>query len=257
MKSAIFGLISLVMVIGLGGAVTMSGSTTVLPLGVILSEEFKGGHVFVSGGGTGAGLTALAAGTTDIAMASRVITKDEAARLGTYTQTLIGYDGLILVTGSPVGITSISQEQLKKIYTGEYINWKDLNGSDIEIAAIGREGGSGTKDTFLSDIMHDKTAECPGEKLICMSSAEVLQTVKQTPGAIGYVGFSYAKGVNVLAFNGVTPNEETIKHRTYPLARELFLYSRQNTSDEVKNFTKFAVSTYGQNLTLEAGFIPL
>jgi phosphate transport system substrate-binding protein len=257
MKNAILGLIALAMVMGLGGAVTMSGSTTVLPLGAALSEAYTTTKIDVTGGGTGAGMTALAAGTTDIAMASRVISKDEAAKMGTYSQNLIGYDGLIMITGGDVGVTSVTQPQLKAIFDGTYTNWKELGGSDLDIIAIGREGGSGTKETFLVDIMGDKTAECAGEQLICMSSAEILQAVKQTPGAIGYVGFSYAKGVNVLAYNDVQPSEETIKNKKYPLARELFLYTKQDASQEIKDFVNFALSPEGQKIAVENGYIPL
>lgn len=257
MRNVILGLIALACVVGLGGAITMSGSTTVLPVGVALSEDYRVAHVFVSGGGTGSGLVALAEGNVDIAMASRVITKDEAARVGAYNQTLIGYDGLIIITGGDVGITSITRQQLAGIYDKTYTNWKDIGGIDAEILPIGREEGSGTRDTFLSDVMKDKLAECPGEMVRCMSSAEVLQAVKQSPGSVGYVGYSYAKGVNVLAFDGKYPTEDAIKHRQYSLARELFFYTKQNTTQEIKDFMSFVVTTKGQDIVFQSGFIPL
>jgi phosphate transport system substrate-binding protein len=257
-KLVAFAFLALVALIGSTTAtITMSGSTTVLPLGVALSESYTKETVSVSGGGTGAGMTALGVGITDIAMSSRQITTDEMSKLGSYTETKIGYDGLILIVGDDVQLEQVTKEQLKQIYEGKITNWKELGGKDEQIVPIGRESGSGTKETFLTDVIGDKTAECPGEQLICQSSAEVLQTVKQTPGAIGYVGYSYAKGVNVLAYENVAPTESTIKDKAYPLSRELYLYTNANASQSVKDFVAYAVSSTGQSVAVENGFIPI
>jgi phosphate transport system substrate-binding protein len=257
MRTTILGILALVLVVGSCSAITMSGSTTVLPLGVALSEAYTSDRIDVSGGGTGAGLTALAAGTTDIAMASRVITTDEASKIGLFTDTLIGYDGLVFIVGNDVELENLNQADVKGIYDGSITNWKQLGGPDETVIPIGREEGSGTRDTFLEQVMRDKLAECPAEKLNCMSSAEVLQAVKQTPGSIGYVGFSYATGVNAVAYNNVVADEHSIKAKTYPLARELYLYTRGNPGERIESFLAFVTSPAGQKIAVENGFIPL
>lgn len=244
--------------IGVGlGSVTMSGSTTVLPLGVALSEAYTLGGVSVSGGGSGAGMQALATGTTDIAMSSRKISSDEKSQIPGAVENLLGYDGLCFITDSTPGVSKLSIDQLKAIYSGSVTNWKQVGGNDQEIIAVSREGGSGTRDTFLELVMGDKKASCDGEKTICMSSAEVLSTVKGTPGAIGYVGYSYTHGVVVVAVNGIMPTQTTIKDKTYPLARSLFLYSKLESSQESKDFISFALSDKGKAVAEENGFIPL
>jgi len=64
------------------------------------------------------------------------------------------------------GVTSITKDQVKKIYSGEITNWKDLGGPDEEILVVAREMGSGTRDTFNEDIMGDKKAETPASVLL-------------------------------------------------------------------------------------------
>ncbi|MCK9564639.1 MAG: hypothetical protein M0Q43_01155 [Methanothrix sp.] len=55
--------------------VTVTGSTTVLPLAELEAESFNGQQadcqITVTGGGTGAGITAAGEGRSDTAMASR------------------------------------------------------------------------------------------------------------------------------------------------------------------------------------------
>jgi phosphate transport system substrate-binding protein len=257
MKATLTALILLALTGACMGSVSMSGSTTVLPLGVALSEAYTPGGVQVSGGGTGAGMQALITGTTDIAMSSRQITTEESAKVADGVVTTdLGYDALCFITSSDVGVSKLTPAQIKSVYDGSVTNWNQIGGNDVEINAIGREGGSGTKDTFLEQVMGDKKAECTGEKAICMSSAEVLTSVKSTPGSIGYVGLSYAHGVNLVAVNGIIPTQETIKDGKYPLVRELYLYSHASASQEVKDFLTFAVSEDGKKVASDNGFIP-
>ena len=92
------------------------------------------------------------------------------------------------------GVTSLTKDQVKKIYSGEINNWKDLGGPDEMILAVAREQGSGTRDTFNEDIMGDKKAETPGVSTVAGSNAEIRTALTGSDKAIGYLGFSYAEG---------------------------------------------------------------
>lgn len=238
-------------------ATTMAGSTTVLPLGLSLAEAYPAGGIDVSGGGTGAGIQGLEQGRTDIAMASRQITPEEVKTLPPVTETLIAYDGLVLIVSPGTGIKDITKAQLKGIYDGSITNWKELGGNDLPIVAYGREAGSGTRDTFMEVIFDDKTADTPGEAAVGMGSAEIRTGVLATDGAIGYVGFSYANAIDTLSLDGVKPTVESIMSKKYELARSLFLYTRKDAPKEVKDFIAFAVSKDGQAVAKEQGFIPV
>ena len=45
-------------------------------------------------------------------------------------------------------MSDLTTDDLKKIYTGEITNWKDLGGDDQAIVVVGREAGSGTRGAF-------------------------------------------------------------------------------------------------------------
>ncbi len=247
--------------------VTVSGSSTVLPLGEAAAEAFNAQQqkyqVSVTGGGTGAGITSVAENRNDIAMASREVTADEKNKYGDKFQEFpIGYDGIVIVVSKPLydaGITNLTKDQVKKIYGGEIKNWKDLGGPDAEIYVVSREQGSGTRDTFDEDIMGNRTAEVPGVNTVALGSAEVKTAVAGSDKAIGYLGYSYAEGGNVgtVALDGVKPTAESIKDGSYELARKLYFYTYGDPKPGAKAFIDFVLRPEGQKIAAENGFIPM
>jgi phosphate transport system substrate-binding protein len=101
--------------------VVVSGSTTVGPLGVLCADAFNAAqtdyHASVAQTGTGAGITALAQGQADIAMASREVTADEKTKYGDkFVENLIGYDGIAIIVSKPVydaGVKALTKDQVK------------------------------------------------------------------------------------------------------------------------------------------------
>jgi phosphate transport system substrate-binding protein len=247
--------------------VTVSGSTTVLPLAEAVAEVFNsqqnGCQATVTGGGTGAGITSIAESRSNIAMASREVTGDEKSKYGDkFKQFDIGYDGVVLIVSKAVydaGVQGLTTEQVRKIYAGEIKNWKELGGPDSEIYVIAREQGSGTRDTFNEDIMGDKKAETPGVSTITMGSAEAKTAISGSNSAIGYMGYSYIQGGNVavIKLDGVLPSAQTIKDGSYKLHRHLYLYTFGEPNACAKKFIDFVTSAEGKKIAEENGFIPL
>ncbi len=247
--------------------VTVSGSSTVLPLGEIAAEVFNAKQneyqVSVTGGGTGAGITGIAEGRFDIAMASREVTPDEIARYGNdFQENLIGYDGVVLIISRPIfdaGVTNLSTEQVKGIYSGEITNWDQVGGPDEEIFVVAREQGSGTRDTFNEDIMGNKSAETPGVDAVTLGSAEAKTAVAGNNQGIGYLGYSYAQGGNVeaVALDGIMPSIDTIRNGTYGLSRDLYFYTYGDPKPGANAFIDFVLSPEAQIIAQENGFIPV
>jgi phosphate transport system substrate-binding protein len=247
--------------------VTVAGSTTVLPLGEAAAEAFNFEQrdylVTVAGGGTGAGITGLAEGRFDIAMASRELTSDESKKYGNgFQEHLIGYDGIVVAVSRPVylaGVAGLSKDQLRRIYAGEINNWKELGGPDEEIYVISREQGSGTRDTFDEVIMGNKGAETPGVNTVALGSAEVKTALAGSDKAIGYLGFSYGKGGNiqVLALDGAMPSLQSIRNGSYELSRKLYFYTFGEPKAGADAFIAYVMGPEGQRVAEEKGFVPL
>ena len=248
-------------------AVPISGSTTVLPLaeggGEVFNAEQSEYRVAVTGGGTGVGMKNIAQGTSDISMASREVTADEIRQFtDQFQENLIAYDGIIIAVSKEIyeaGVTALTKDQVKRIYSGEIGNWKELGGPDEEILATAREMGSGTRDTFNEVIMDDKKAETPGVSTVAGSNAEIKTALTGSNNAIGYLGFSYAEdgSVGVIRLDGVTPTAESIKDGSYELARRLYFYTYGDASPGAQAFIDFMTGPEGQMVAEEYGFVPL
>jgi phosphate transport system substrate-binding protein len=174
----------------------------------------------------------------------------------------VGYDGIVIAISKQIydaGVTELSKDQVKQIYTGEINNWEDLGDPDELILVIAREQGSGTRDTFNEDIMGDKKAETPGVNTVAGSNAEIKTAITGGDNAIGYLGFSYVQdgAVGALTLDGVEPTAETIKDGSYELARKLYFYTFDEPTAGAEAFIEFTLSEEGQNIAEENGFVPV
>lgn len=247
--------------------VRVSGSTTVLPLAEGGAEVFNAEQsdyaVLVTGGGTGVGIKNIVEGNSHIGIASREITPDEIGQFGDrFQENLVGYDGIVIAVSKRIydaGVTSLTKDQVKKIYAGEIKNWKDLGGPDDQILVAAREQASGTRDTFNEEIMGDKKVETPGVSSVAGSNAEVRTILTGSNKAIGYLGFSYAEdgAVGMITLDGVAPSAETIKDGSYELARKLYFYTFGDATPGAKAYIDFMVGSKGQEVAEEYGFVPL
>lgn len=245
-------------------SLTMAGSTTVLPIAQKCAEVFMDinpkVNISVRGGGSGVGIASLTAKSVDIGLSSRSIKDKE---LATAKQkgvnpvgNVIALDGLAVVVHTQNPINEITVKTLKDIYTGKITNWKALGGPDKEIVVVSRDVASGTFEVFKEKVLGgDKTRE---DALMLASNKAVATTVQETPGAIGYIGLGYlSEGVKALKVEGVMPNNKTVQDNTYKLARPLYMYTNGAPKGLAKEFIDFVLSSTGQKLVSETGYVPL
>ncbi|MFA5394146.1 MAG: phosphate ABC transporter substrate-binding protein [Candidatus Ratteibacteria bacterium] len=243
---------------------TLQGSTTVLPVAQRAAEDFmkkySAVNVTVRGGGSGTGINALLAGTTDIADSSRPITRAEKEKLastgGSAVEYKISLDGLVLIVNTSNPINNLTTQQAKEIFTGEITNWNEVGGRDEKIVLVSRDTSSGTYDSFKELVL--KGANPAATALLQASNQAVATTVGQTPSAIGYVGLGYMSDkTKSLTMNGIQPSVETVKKGKYPLRRYLYMYTNGQAKGLAASFINFVLSAEGQKIVAEEGFVPL
>jgi phosphate transport system substrate-binding protein len=248
-------------------SILISGSTTILPLAEAGAEAFNSAQsnytVAVTGGGTYAGIEDIAKGKSDIAMASnKVVELKEISSGYKFNEIPIGHDGIAIIVSKQIydaGVTSLTKDQVRKIYTGEINSWKDLGGSDSEILVFAREDGSGTRAVFNECILGRKTATVSSGCVVAESNEEMKQLIVENKTAIGYLGFSYSEDglVGVIALDGVRPTAETIKSGIYQLTRDLYFYTYGDVEPGVRAFIDFMIGPEGKKIAEAHGFVPL
>jgi phosphate transport system substrate-binding protein len=243
---------------------TLQGSTTVLPIAQAGAEAYMDNNpnadITVRGGGSGTGIAALIDGATDIADASRAMkTKEikQARENGINpVEHIIARDGIAVIVHPDNPLASISTENIKKIYTGEISRWEKVSTGSGPIVVVSRDASSGTFETFNHLALNN--AKLTDAALMLASNLEVARTVAQTPGAIGYVGLGYlTDNVKALKVAGVVCTEGTVRDEIYPLGRPLFMYTNGSPKGLTKDFIDFLMSSEGQDIVREAGFVPV
>ena len=263
---------ALALVLGIAGVapasdIVINGSTTVLPFAQITVERFMAAHpdvkISISGGGSGNGIKALIDKTTNIANSSREIRKSEQeqAEAGGVKvhETAVAIDCIVPIVHPSNPVTNLTFEQLKKIYTGEITNWKDVGGSDSSIAVVGRDSSSGTYDTWQEMVVNkDGEARVTARSLIAASSGAMLSTVSGNRLAIGYDGIGYVdKSVKAVSVEGVEASTATAMDNSYPLSRKLYMYTDGEPAGDIKAFIDYVLSPDGQKIVSDTGFIAI
>ncbi|MEP7235390.1 MAG: phosphate ABC transporter substrate-binding protein [Ignavibacteriota bacterium] len=247
--------------------VTVKGSDTMVQLAQIWAEKYMAVHkdmqIQVTGGGSGTGISSLINGTTDLCNASRPMKDAEKQQLlAKYkipvTETVVARDGITIYVNPENKIKDLSFDQLQKIYLGEIKNWKEVGGKDAPIILYGRENSSGTYAFFKEHVLANKDftnflQAMPG-------TAAVVNAVKKDVNGIGYGGAGYAKEVKETPIkkdaNGTAllPIKENIDNNSYPLSRNLYIYTSKPPEGKIKEYIDWMLSPEGQALVREQGY---
>lgn len=270
MKKTIAILLSLVMTVSvmtlgasaekLTGAVSTNGSTSMEKVIGILSEQFMEDNdkvtITYDATGSGTGIEAVANGTCDIGLSSRNL-KDAEAEKG-LTATTLALDGIAVIVNENCPVDDLTVEQIAAIFTGEITDWADFGGKG-EIACIGREAGSGTRDGFES--ITGTTDKCTLAQELTSTGA-VIAAVKSSENAIGYASFAAVEGqtgIKVLTVEGVACTEENIANGTYVIQRPFNLITLNDAqlSQQAQAFFDYMLSQDAAGLIAKAGAVPM
>ena len=247
--------VSLIQATELTGTITVAGSTSVQPLSDELAKVFMAKNpkvkVFVQGGGSSAGTKAAMNGTADIGAASRELKSSEKGLF----ETVIAKDGISVVVNPKNEVKELSLEQIKAIFAGKIINWKEVGGQNMKIVVVNREAGSGTRGAFEEIIMGKDavTNDC----LIQASTGAVKSTVSITKEAIGYISLgALDKTVKPLIVEGYEASEKNILDNKYKIARPFIYVTKSAPTGIVKAYIDFILSNEGQKIVAK-DFIPV
>ncbi|UWG98617.1 phosphate ABC transporter substrate-binding protein [Dehalobacter sp. DCM] len=235
--------------------ITVAGSTSVQPISEALAEAFmeknKDIKVNVQGGGSGAGIKSAQEGTADIGSSSRELKSDEAG----LTETVICKDGILVAVNPQNTVSDLTLEQIKKIYSGDITNWKEVGGADQAINIVTREAGSGTRGAFEELVMGKDTA-ISDKAVVQNTTGAVRAAVAGDANAIGYISMaSIDDTVKVITVEGVAGNAENVINGTYKIQRPFLYLTKGEPAGAVKTFIDFVLSEEGQSIIEQEGLV--
>lgn len=235
-----------------------------LPLARFWAEvymiENPGISVYVDGGGTATGMTALARGEIDICMASRPIVPEEAQQLVEKFATvgvsvLVAKDALSIYVNPDNPVKNLTVEHIRDIYSGKIKNWSQVGGDDAAILLLNRMPMSGTFAYFQEHVLEGTPYST--NSIALQTTKAIVETVAKEKYAIGYGGMAYEADIYHCDINGVEPTKENVLNDSYPLTRYLYLYTIDTPQGKTKNFINWVLSEHGQDIVKWVGYFPI
>jgi phosphate transport system substrate-binding protein len=217
-------------------------------------EERSGkafGKVYENGGGKG--LARLFAGEVGLAGVARQLTSEELAKQP-YFQ-IIGYDALGIFVHAGNRVKGLSKAQLKAIFTGAIVNWKDVGGQNLPVTCCTEPLQSGRNTlAVLQSVILDEAPFGPVRE--AADPADCLAFVAGNPGAVTIASIAYAiPGIRPVSVDGIEPTPAHVLDSSYPISRPLLLVTRGEPTGTAAEFLKFMLTAEGQAIVGKK-FIP-
>lgn len=224
-------------------------------------------YIDVAAHGSGTGMSGLASGEAQVAMASRPIKATEEALLADYgpmrtfeAEHVVAIDGLAVIVHRSNPVEALTVDQIARLFAGEVRNWSELGGPDRAVSLYARDHKSGTWDSFKSMVLNGRYALSRDARRF-ESNDRLSDSVAADPGAIGFVGLAsvrQAKAVSVSqdGTQPLRPEPLYVATEDYALSRRLFMYTLPGrTPPLVREYIEFVHSGAGQERVAEVGFV--
>jgi phosphate transport system substrate-binding protein len=277
------------------------------------SKKNNGVTVDYQAKGSGAGIQDFTNHTVDFAGSDAAMTDEEIAKVSDGVVLLPVTAGEIVLAynlpGNPKDL-KLPHDVYPDIFLGKITKWNDprigaanpgLKLPDLQITVVRRSDSSGTtfvftkhlsaiNETFAKEVGSGTTVQWPkSDKMVAAPKNDgVTATIKQTPGAIGYIEYGYAKltkadsavlqnkagnyvaasdksGAATLASAVLGPDlrgwiEDPAGAEAYPIATFTWLlaYKKQDAkkAEWMRRLVEYCVTT-GQSISDSMGYIPL
>ncbi|MFP7293212.1 phosphate ABC transporter substrate-binding protein [Bacillus safensis] len=241
------------------GSITISGSSAMQPLVLAAAEKFMDKHpkadIQVQAGGSGTGLSQVSEGSVQIGNSDVFAEEKDGVDAKTLKDHKVAVVGMAAAVNPEVGVKDITKDELKKIFTGKIKNWKELGGKDQKITLVNRPDSSGTRATFVKYALDGAT---PAEGITEDSSNTVKKLIAETPGAIGYLAFSYLTDdkITPLSIDGVKPEESNVESGKYTIWAYEHSYTKGEPEGLAKQFLDYLMSDEVQKeIVKDQGYI--
>ena len=254
----------------------MDGSTSAIPLEAgfrsrILGISYQDAYDMVEHHKTHESFSLLLSGENDLIFTVPISESQQrqADEAGVHLNFVpVAKEGFVFIVNKNNPVNSLTQEQIKDIYSGAITNWKDVGGNDEPIIAYQRNSDSGSQNLIV-EFMGERELMDPNEKSMSPVSdmgslIKHVAAYDNSEQSIGYSVYSYAaqmyensSDIKFIAVDGVEPSKDTLADGTYPLINSTYALYTDNAPEKVRKFVDWCTSDEGQITALESGYLPV
>ncbi|MCO7233563.1 MULTISPECIES: substrate-binding domain-containing protein [unclassified Cobetia] len=244
-----------------------------------------------SGGGMKLFCEGVGSNTPNITNASRRMKASEFERcqengVTDITEAFIGYDGIAFAQSNTNDAAAFTLEQIAlavaaqvpvdgKLVANPYTRWNQIDPSlpDRKITIYGPPSTSGTRDSFEELVLEAATEEMDGyggegySKVrndgVFVPAGEndnlIVQKLSEDTEAFGVFGYSFLEenedSLSGATIDGIAPSPEAISEETYPVARTMFFYIKNQHAEEAPVMYDYADLFMSEKMVGNLGYL--
>ncbi|RPI18621.1 MAG: hypothetical protein EHM58_04760 [Ignavibacteriae bacterium] len=184
--------------------------------------------------------------------------------------------GVIINPSNP--ITKLNYTELRKIFTGEITDWKELDGDNKDVYKGKLKVFIARRNSGIHEIFKEKAlgwSEYAKGDVICSTSTQMLNEIKSNATGIGFISMSWitkfadtlntdVKPVKIAPVDSagrvgdyVGLHQAYIANKSYPLIFDVWILSRDFDMNLSVGFTSFLLAYEGQKIILNSGLVPV
>lgn len=177
------------------------------------------------------------------------------------------YDAFVFITHKDNAVDNLTTEQIQKIYSGEITNWKEVGGNNQKIKAYQREQNSGSQTAMENLVMKGIPMLPPNIIKIAAGMGMLVDVVGEYENNQASIGYTYKyyidslyknENIKVLKVNGVLPENNNLKNKTYPFTTNYYgVIRKEDEQKTAGEFLKWILSSEGQKCIEQAAYIPI
>jgi phosphate transport system substrate-binding protein len=209
--------------------------------------------------GRGRGSAAGLGAQMDIAQVKLPLSQAE-SRGRRFLRLPVGIEYAVVYVHPTNSVKTLSMGELRAIFNGTIINWKQLGGRDAPIHLCAGESTSGVEDFFRETVLQGNE---PAPYYGRSTAKELVATVAGDPNAIGYASLFSAEGARLVPIRrssggtAIEPTPENLRSLRYPVAHFIYWYLAGRPRPPVRSFAEWVFSNRGQLVVESVGFMPL
>ena len=178
----------------------------------------------------------------------------------------IAKEGFVFVVNAENPVDSLTQQQIKDIYSGKITNWAQVGGLDEEIIPYQRNVDSGSQNYMIAFMGSTPLMDAPSELRPASMSGlmDVIAVNDNARAAIGYSVYAYAADmygngneIKFIEVDGVAPSKQTFADGSYPLMGYNYaVFNADEPEDSyVRQLVRWMLTPAGQLAIAKAGYV--
>lgn len=178
----------------------------------------------------------------------------------------IGREAFVFFVNNRNPVNNLTIENIRDIYSGKIINWRELSGCNQIIRVFQRPKNSGSQ-TMLEKVMGNVSIIAPRMENIpgMMDIITIVADYRNHSNSIGYSFLFFAtemvknEQIKLLSIDDIYPSINTIQNNSYPFSDSFYaVYIESNQMNEnIKIFVEWILSEQGQELIYRTGYLPI